>query len=322
MDDDTQLNAPGRRRLCVVEGPDAGAVYELDREGEYCIGRKEDCDIAIANDMATSRAHAVLRIENGACSIEDQGSGNGIAVNNASVQKSVLKHNDSVQIGGNLLIFETDVADSEETTRYKAPPSEAATIAPPGARSRLQVYALVVCLLAALGFLALAVLREKAPQSVAPRPLPAPAPAAAPSLPTPKAPETAPAPTVASPVALKPPPAAETSPPEAVGGNSAELFQNGMFFYRAGNIKRAADVWAEALALDPANANVQKWMQRAERELDQEIDKRYRQGLLAKKYMRRDEAKHELQLVVEWSRDKNDERYLNALKLLEELARE
>lgn len=325
MDEATQLTAPRSARLRVTLGPDAGEVFKLDREGEYRIGRSAECEIPIANDMSASRLHALLRVTKDGCRILDQGSGNGIFVNAARVQESDLLPNDLLRIGENILVLETADVEPEDSTLYHAPPKNAAT--PAVSRSRKRVFALGGCLLLALGFLAFAVTRNmgtapQAPQTpaaaqptTATAPVPPAAPLASPPLAAPKAPDMAATPT---PEALPTQPGTGKAPQM----NAEELFQHGMFFYRAGNLKRAVEVWTEALAKEPGNESVQKWLLRAERELDQEIDKHHRQGLLAKKYMRKDEAKHELTLVIELSRDKNDERYLTTLKLLEELARE
>jgi|GEM_PF-3057022 len=302
MDDATLRTAPPKVRLCVVEGPDANAVFDLDKVGEYRVGRKEECEILVS-DMATSRVHALLRVGLGDVRIEDKSSENGIFVNNARVPASELRTGDRIRIGGNLFVLESDADSSEEPTRYTTPsrerqraPSAARSGAAPS-RSGARIWILVGALALASGFFTMAVLRDKTGTTEKQTAQPAP-----------------PAQTTEAPAPLQ--------THNAGLGKSEELFQQGMFFYRAGNLKRATDVWAEAMALEPTNANYKKWMQRVERELDQEIDKRYRQGLLAKKYMRRDEARHELQLVVEWTRNKQDERYLSALKLLDELGKE
>jgi pSer/pThr/pTyr-binding forkhead associated (FHA) protein len=334
MDEATQLTEPRGARLRVTQGPDAGDVFELDREGEYRIGRSAECEIPIANDMAASRLHALLRVTKDGCQVLDQGSGNGIFVNAARVQESALLPNDLLRVGENILVLETADVASEDSTLYIAPPKEAA--APAVSPSRRRLYALAGCLVLALGFLAFAVTRNRGTEPQTPQ-TPSAAQPAAPTPPAPLAPPVAQAPAppaapLASPTLTTPQapdmtatPYAPPAQPETAATpsmNAEELFQHGMFFYRAGNLKRAADVWSEALAKEPGNENFQKWLQRAERELDQEIDKHHRQGLIAKKYMRKDEAKHELTLVIELSRDKNDERYLTTLKLLEELARE
>ncbi len=73
------------------------------------------------------------------------------------------------------------------------------------------------------------------------------------------------------------------------------------------------------MTLDPKNAQAAKWLARAEGELDQLVDKHYREGLTAVKYSRHDEALDHFRFVVEHCRDHTDERCLDAARHLGQL---
>lgn len=174
---------------------------------------------------------------------------------------------------------------------------------------------------------------QPSPVEPSPEPLPEPEPQASPEPPaspepTPvvtlepsaPAPEPLPEPQAAPEVAQgQEPGAVSPAPADNQQASAQNLYQQGLFFYKAGNLPRAVDSWSKAFAMDPENQTVRKWLLRAEGELDEAIDKHYRQGLLARKYMRYEEARQEFTLVIQWSRDADDERVLDAKKNLGEL---
>ena len=74
-----------------------------------------------------------------------------------------------------------------------------------------------------------------------------------------------------------------------------------------------------ALELNPADSILKKLLIKVEEELEQEIDRRYQNALLHKKYMRYSEAGEEFRIVIELIRQKDDERYINSMRQLKEL---
>jgi hypothetical protein len=89
------------RRLSGIGGLYLGSNYDLE-PGELTIGR-QGADITLANDTQVSRAHAVLRVDDGGIvSVTDQGSTNGTFVNNQRVQQATLAPGDVLRIGTTL----------------------------------------------------------------------------------------------------------------------------------------------------------------------------------------------------------------------------
>lgn len=80
-----------------------GAV-ELSSHETVFVGRGLECAIR-SDDGMVSRRHSQVRMENGHYVIEDLGSSNGVFLNNARVQRSVLGHADVVQCGSLMIRF-------------------------------------------------------------------------------------------------------------------------------------------------------------------------------------------------------------------------
>lgn len=95
--------APHRFALRVVRGPQTGIDIEL-RRGALSVGRDPRCDIFL-NDMTVSRDHASIEVGQDACVIRDQGSVNGVWVNDRLVEASELKPGDLIQIGAFCLMY-------------------------------------------------------------------------------------------------------------------------------------------------------------------------------------------------------------------------
>ena len=109
IDREAVLAAIGRAN----EGPSASAVAVLalldgkDQEGELygveslpcTIGRSPDCDITLT-DLRVSRLHARLRRGVGGITVADLGSANGVRVNGAPAEESILTDGDELTLGG------------------------------------------------------------------------------------------------------------------------------------------------------------------------------------------------------------------------------
>lgn len=83
--------------LTVQYGRQKDMVYRLSGD-HAAIGRSPRCEIFL-NDMTVSRSHAMLERLGSGWSIQDNGSFNGVWINNAPVDHAMLKNGDVIQIG-------------------------------------------------------------------------------------------------------------------------------------------------------------------------------------------------------------------------------
>ncbi len=104
--------------LSVLEGPDVGAFYVLDKDVPFTMGRSEDCDASFPHS-SVSRRHAVLDIllkhERLRARLRDLGSTNGVRVNRRRGEEHWLASGDKLRLGRVLLRFEWM---SEEEVAY------------------------------------------------------------------------------------------------------------------------------------------------------------------------------------------------------------
>ncbi len=90
--------------LNVVRGAQVGKQFPLaGRKVE--VGRSPKCDIFL-NDMTVSRNHAFITYDAAGYTIHDNGSYNGVWVNNENVRDAVLEDGDIIQIGSFCLMFQ------------------------------------------------------------------------------------------------------------------------------------------------------------------------------------------------------------------------
>lgn len=100
VDSTGTMNAVGKTTtatLTVKYGKQEGIVYQLDTN-EATIGRSPQCDVFL-NDMTVSRTHALLEKINGAWTIKDKDSFNGVWINNKNIDFATLRNGDIIQIG-------------------------------------------------------------------------------------------------------------------------------------------------------------------------------------------------------------------------------
>jgi len=99
-------------KLLIKEGPGRGDVFELSGP-VATIGRDAGNSIRLA-DRATSRFHARITLQHGACYVSDLHSSNGTLVNGERVQHRKLEHADEIRVGNVLLLFlEDDVTKAQ-----------------------------------------------------------------------------------------------------------------------------------------------------------------------------------------------------------------
>ncbi|MBK8013476.1 MAG: SpoIIE family protein phosphatase [Deltaproteobacteria bacterium] len=100
-------------QLREVEGPNAGALYELK---DVCVlGRALDCQVHI-RDLTVSRRHArIMRVE-GRYFVEDLGSGNGTFVNDRAITRAYLRNNDTIRVCSAQFLFEEREKEADSVT--------------------------------------------------------------------------------------------------------------------------------------------------------------------------------------------------------------
>ena len=93
-------------RLVCTQGNDTGTELEVRPGKSYSIGRGIDNDFVLT-DIAVSRKHFDLRIENDAWVLVDRGSGNGTLINgNVEDAPFLLAHGDQIEIGNTTFRFD------------------------------------------------------------------------------------------------------------------------------------------------------------------------------------------------------------------------
>ena len=91
--------------LKVYAGPLKGKEYPLLKKEEYIIGRDQTSDIFL-DEKVVSRKHAKIMRKVNEYVICDLNSVNGVYVNNLKLDKVVLQHGDTIQIGSSIFQFQ------------------------------------------------------------------------------------------------------------------------------------------------------------------------------------------------------------------------
>lgn len=295
--------APELYKLIVLQGPDRGKEFQLEPGREYTVGRAEDCHIRMdASDKTVSRQHARLKATAGNIRIENLSTANPVQVKGKSIQTSALKHKGQFRIGETLFVFE-----------QKGGRASSATGLP---NKKILVFAGL-----GLAFLMLLLViftgggEKSAQKEAGQNEIGASQSDIKETSPAAQATETSPGATVAD---TPPPVTGLTVSPEDMK-IADQHFRQGMFFYDTGNLSRAVEEWNRAVVLYPDHPDARVWFLRAERELEEQAKTHYQNAMMHYKYMRYDDAAHEFRLVVELSRNKTGDQYVNALKTLKEL---
>jgi tetratricopeptide (TPR) repeat protein len=299
-DDKTVYKKPAPCRVKIIKGIDKGKEFPLYLHEKYTIGRGKDCEILIdGNDKKASRKHALLSVEEQRYVLENLSETNPTIVKGKRIDRTVLKKRGRFQVGSTVLML--------EPYERKGPPAKKGL-------KFLRITAVFVVILAVI--LVFVYSRTNQPQTEQ-------------STEVPridgdkekgngeKKNETE-----RNNRAIKPYPPKSGEPIDistADREKADEHFRNGRFFFDAGKLLRAIEEWDQALELDRNHRNAKKWRQKAEAALEKSIDEHYKSALRAVKYMRYQEAIHELKIVIRLSRNQEDYRYINAVKQLEEL---
>ncbi|MBL8679430.1 MAG: DUF4388 domain-containing protein [Myxococcales bacterium] len=104
---------PRQYALRFISGKYQGGEFPIVPERELVIGRSNDIDVALIEDMV-SRRHARVLLQGDSLVIEDLGSTNGTFVNGEKVRRARLKEGDKILIGTS--IIRVALADGEPAT--------------------------------------------------------------------------------------------------------------------------------------------------------------------------------------------------------------
>jgi pSer/pThr/pTyr-binding forkhead associated (FHA) protein len=288
-------SSPVPGKLIALDGPDRGKIFELEAGRQYVAGRSEECGIRIdASDKTVSRKHALLTLSGNTLTIENLSQTNPVQVKGKAVSRTTLKHKGQFQIGAGLFTFEASGRpDSGKVGK--------------SASVNLKIVIPAVVLLVGMVFFLIIGRGEKD------------------TLGTGDADITRPADIQTdAPTAIDRPadmlPKVTGIPVSDVEKEKVEEhFRQGMFFYDTGNLVRAIEEWSRVIAIWPDHREAQTWYLRAEKELDDKVREHYQNAMMHYKYMRYQDAAREFGIVVELSRNKSSDHYINALRYLNEL---
>jgi tetratricopeptide (TPR) repeat protein len=286
-------------KLIVLEGPEKGKKIDLAPGRKYIVGRGEDCDIRIdAADKTVSRKHAALEASIRQVTIENLSAANPVLLKGKPIQKAALKDTGQFRIGATL--YAVKKSGAPEAAAEKA-----------GGKSTPSLRLVLIAVLAIMGlFFAFIILSGDDPPPVTETGM---------DMMTRPVSDELPPPGTATFETRREPKGPGLSVSAADRQKADEHFRKGMFFYDTGNIARAVAEWNRAVVLNPDHPDAQTWFLRAEKELAETVKTHYQNAMLHYKYMRYDDAAHEFRLVIELSRDKTSDQYINALKLLNEI---
>ncbi len=294
MTETSGTGAAGTLSLSVSKGPDAGKTFALETNRDYVLGRADDCDIRIdPADKMVSRKHVRLKVKGGTTNItlENLSKTNPVQVKGKPVTSTVLKPGDKFQVGETVFVL-------------NAPGGAPASASGGPDKKVLLLIVIIIAILALLVFI-FAGGRDDNGQ---------PAPVSGPA--SDYSDLSAPAVTDGGTTL---PPVSGMAVSEKDREAADEHFRKGLFFYDTGNILKAVNEWERALSFNPDHADARTWFLKAERELAEAVKAHYQSAVLHYKYMRYDQAAYEFKMVVELSRNKNSDQYINALRYLDEL---
>jgi hypothetical protein len=124
-------------KIVILQGPGAGAEYELPEE--TILGRAETADVPIEDGLA-SREHARIERRGDRYAIIDLGSSNGTSVNGSKVTEHALRPGDRVVIGSVRMRFEDPDFEEPEPVTVEAPETVDTPVPEPSPAAVPQVY--------------------------------------------------------------------------------------------------------------------------------------------------------------------------------------
>ncbi len=109
--------------LTITKGKDAGRVVRLEEGETKTFGRGSQADV-ILSDVVVSRVHCRIRVQGGACYVQDMGSRNGTSVNGRTLtEEARLADDDALGIGTELaeVRITPDTSPAEEAVEPVIP---------------------------------------------------------------------------------------------------------------------------------------------------------------------------------------------------------
>jgi len=289
-------NNAGLLSLVVLQGPDRGRVLNLQENHEYIIGRSHECDFQVdQSDRAVSRKHVRIKAGKGSILVENLSQTNPVQINGKAVSRATVKAKGQFQVG--ITLFSLEMAEASKALNFS-----------PSFKLNKKIVLLAGLLIVCLFFLFVLL--------------------------TGKDDTTVDKVAITSPSKPEPDQFQEKvfsdaeSPMHGTSGvkvsvedreKSEEHFRHGMFFYDTGNSLKAVGEWKRALSINPENSEARTWFLKAEKELEEKARTHYQNAILHYKYMRYKQALDEFRMVVEFSRDKNSEQYINSIRYMNEL---
>jgi pSer/pThr/pTyr-binding forkhead associated (FHA) protein len=119
----------------VMNGPLEGEKHPIEEAQELVVGREDDVDIILKDDLV-SRRHARFRRDWAGVHVEDLGSRNGIKVNRKRTQRATLADRDEVEVGGIRMLFVDPSAVREEPVVIPEPGTSTEELKSPAADGR------------------------------------------------------------------------------------------------------------------------------------------------------------------------------------------
>lgn len=95
--------------ILILSGITKGSKYVLKTDSSETVLGRDPKSTIFLNDMTVSRNHASILFEQGEWIIRDNGSFNGVWVNNKNVNTKVLQSGDIIQLGNFSLEFHCQV---------------------------------------------------------------------------------------------------------------------------------------------------------------------------------------------------------------------
>jgi tetratricopeptide (TPR) repeat protein len=286
--------------LHIVKGLDVGKMIHLEPHREYLVGRQTGCDIQIdPSDKSASRKHAVLKISEDRIVIENLSRTNPVRINNKPIEQFTSKGTDQFEIGNTL--FELKKAGSgDQAAKNKRDQLKKKKV--------LLLFVIVLVLVTGIYFMLSSGKELTEERMITSKTAPGTLTSTTPELPA-QIPSALQAPGQNPEVSLE------------TRERANDAFRQGMFFYDARNLSRAMDQWTEAIRIDPTHLEARNWFLKAEREIEEKIKAHYQKAITHYKYMRYETAAHEFRIVVELSRNKGSDIYIDSLRYLDELQR-
>jgi pSer/pThr/pTyr-binding forkhead associated (FHA) protein len=288
-------------KLTVLKGPDSGNTLFLDAGKKYLVGREAACDIPLhPSDKSVSRRHAVLNVSAKTITIENLSRTNPVLIKGKPIENSVIKKRGQFQIGNSLF----------EVKQARNSPSGEGGSGSGKMGVKLALFGLFLIVTAGVVYFSLSKDKSSNTHSGAAKTAQMEA-----NKPLGKKPFTP------LPQKMSAPKSTGIPVSEQDKKLSDEHFRQGMFFYDAGNMSRAIEQWEKAVSLYPDHPEARTWFLKAEKEVEDIVKQHYQNAMMHYKYLRYEEAAHEFKIVVQLSRNKNNDMYLDSLRYLDELQR-